>query len=76
MPGEEARQLEERSFRQPTPQGFENPLIELLLQERGLMGGNGPMGLQEPLREMLNFLMNNNGDAFVDDDDETTRGRQ
>jgi len=74
MPTDEARQLEERSFRQPVPIGFENPLIEMLLQERGLMGGDGPMGLQGPLREMLNFLMQNGGDGFGDDEEEEDAG--
>jgi hypothetical protein len=50
--------------------GFENPLIEMLLHDRGLMGGDDvPMGLQLPLRAMLNYLVNEHGNQDDDDED-------
>jgi hypothetical protein len=71
MSGEEERQMEEN--RQiPAPMGFENSLIEMLLQDRGLM--NGPAGIQRPLRDMLNYLIHEHGDNDEDDDDEDSAG--
>ena len=47
---------------------IENPLIEMLLQDRGLM--DGPAGIQGPLRDMLNYLIHEHGDDDEDEDED------
>lgn len=72
MPTEEVRRMEEE--RQQVPQGFENPLIAALLQDRGLMGGDAPMGLEGPLRALLSYVVHDQMGEFENDEEEDGAG--